>query len=194
MATTTEDTGTDESVGAGWRAFQAVALVTAISYVVGWITLDPVHYLTGWGTGSELTLGLITFFSPLISITLIGLALAPDSLSWLTDADTWTSRVLLGLLLGLALSWMFAGAFTGGMYELLVTSPLEASVLLPFTGGVFLHLAFQHWFQSIALIVLAVQPQGFRSLTEAPTPAGLHHAVLSSEETGREAALDERGS
>lgn len=180
MATETTRTGDDAGVGIGWRAFQTVALVTALSYVIGWISIDPTRYLVGRETGAEMILGLIGFLSPLISIVLIGLALTPNRLSWLTDADTWTSRILLGLLLGLTLSWMF-GALIGPMYTAFLTQPLSPSGLIPFTGGVFLYMVFQHWFQGIATIVLALNPDWFGNLTDQPTPAGIQCAVVDCE-------------
>jgi hypothetical protein len=50
--------------------------------------------------------------------------------------------------------------------------------MIPFAGGVFLHVVFQHWFQAIAAIAVALVPQQFDTLTESPTPAGVQCALV----------------
>lgn len=180
------DTGAEQTiqgsgVSVGWRVFQVIALLSAVSYIAGWIYGDPSRYLAGLG-GADLAAytGIISFLSPIVSVFLIGLALVPNRLKWLTDAQTTPAKITLGFLLALTVAWMVNAFFTP-MYGKLVTVPLDPSGVLPIKGGVFLHMVFQHWFQSMATIVLAVAPKTFRDITDSPTPAGLQCAVVECE-------------
>lgn len=178
---TTDHQAQGDGVGIGWRVFQIVALLSAVSYIAGWIYGDPSRYLAGLGSADLAAYtGIISFLSPIVSVFLIVLAIAPDSLSWLTDAETTPAKVTLGFLLALTVAWMVNAFFTP-MYTKLVTVPMDPSGVLPITGGVFLHMVFQHWFQSIATVVLAVAPKTFKDITDSPTPAGLQCAVVECE-------------
>lgn len=45
----------------------------------------------------------------------------------------------------------------------------------------FLHVVFQHWFQGLVAVTIALVPEQFATLTESPTPAGIQCAVVQCE-------------
>ncbi|WP_433628478.1 hypothetical protein [Halomicrococcus sp. NG-SE-24] len=102
----------------------------------------------------------------------------PERLSFLTTGEGWSTTVARAVLFVLPALWM-VNVFVGTpMVDKLITVPLQSSRMVPTFSGVFLHVVFQHWFQSIAAIVLALTPQQFSTLTESPTPAGVQCAVV----------------
>lgn len=182
--TTGGRTGT-ETIGTGWRVFQVVALLTALSWLasyllfttpgtwIGPLVAGEIGFLEAWGS-------IVFDLSPIISIVIIGLAVFPERLSFLTRGDDWKPTAMRALLFVLPALWMI-NVFIGPrsiMIDKLIATPLNPSKMVPFFGGVFLHVVLQHWFQSVAAIVLALVPDRFSTLTESPTPAGVQCAVV----------------
>lgn len=174
-------TGTDAGhISTGWRVFQVVALLTALSWLMSYALFVTPFGWVGPMFGGELPAwGDVVFdLSPIVSIFVIALAVFPERLSFLTEGSGWTTTVARAVLLILPALWM-VNVFVGTpMVDKLITVPLQPSRMIPTFGGVFLHVVFQHWFQSIAAIVLALAPQQFSTLTESPTPAGVQCAVV----------------
>ena len=107
----------------------------------------------------------------------------PERLSFLTRGDDWTSTATRAILFALPVLWM-VNVFIGPrsvMIDKLIAQPMNPSKMIPFYGGVFLHVVMQHWFQSLAAIVLALVPERFATLTESPTPAGVQCAIVDCE-------------
>lgn len=182
--TTGGRTGTG-TIGTGWRVFQVVALLTALSWLASYFLfttpgawINPllsgeIGFLEAWGS-------IVFDLSPILSIVIIGLAVFPERLSFLTSGDDWKTTATRVILVVLPALWMI-NVFIGPrsvMIDKLIATPLDPSGMIPFFGGVFLHVVFQHWFQSVAAIVLALVPEQFSTLTESPTPAGVQCAVV----------------
>lgn len=164
-----------------WRAFQGLALLSALSWLVSYILfVDGYTAITdGLGGGFfGMVGGLVYGLSPVVSILLIGMALWPESFAFLerNGWKAWTARAVVFLV---PLLWM-ANVLLGSspMVDKLFTVPLQQSKALPVFGGVFLHVVFQHWFQGLAAIVIALVPEKFATLTESPTPAGIQCAIV----------------
>lgn len=177
-----------ERIDPGWRVFQAVALLTALSWLGSYVLMyDPGSGFRGVLAGGQGLLeawGNIVFdLSPILSVFIIALAVVPERLSYLTRGNDWTSAVTRVVLFALPVLWM-VNVFVGPravMIDKLISQPLNPSGMIPFFGGVFLHVVLQHWFQAIAAITLALVPETFATLTESPTPAGVQCAVVECE-------------
>lgn len=176
--------GTDR-ISTEWRAFQIVALVAALSWLVSYVLfVDGYTALTeGLGGGGVFdTIGGIVFgLSPVVSLVVVAIAVWPEAFSFLDDGDS-KAMVARAVIFLIPFLWM-ANVLLGGspMVDKLFTVPLEPSMALPIPGGVFLHVVFQHWFQGLVAITIALVPEQFASLTESPTPAGLQCAVIECE-------------
>lgn len=162
------------SIGPGWRLFQVVALISAVSWLFSYLLGDPLSRLEpAWGS-------IVWVLSPIISIFIIGIAVAPEKLSFMKEGSA-AGLVARGLLLIVAGLWM-VNVFVGTpMVDKLFTEPLAASRMIPAFAGVFLHVVFQHWFQSLAAVALALVPEQFSTITDSPTPAGVQCAVVECE-------------
>lgn len=156
-----------ERVGLGWRIFQLVGLVAGLSYLVGWLSGNPLRYIEGMDSPLSAWTGTIALLSPLVAIALIVLAIDPQALAFLRKR-TATARILQALFLILTVGWMVNALLWTPMYTKFLTTPLEPAQVLPIPGGVFVHMVLQHWFQSIAVLVLALAPQRFTALTDSP--------------------------
>lgn len=163
---------TSERIGSGWRLFQIVALISAVSWLFSYLVFgNPLDRIEpAWGS-------IVWVFSSIISIFIVGIAVAPERLSFLqkTDAKSLVARGILLLVAGL---WMVNVFISTPMVDKLFAEPLAASRVIPAFGGVFLHVVFQHWFQSLAAITLALVPEKFSTITNSPTPAGVQCAVV----------------
>lgn len=170
-----------QRIGGAWRVFQLVALVTALSWIVSYFAMAGyTSLLTGSGRGIDILGAYIFGLSPIISVIILLLAVAPDKLGFLSGngAIGMVARIIV---LALPLLWMVNVFIGTPMVNKLITDPLGASKAVPVFGGVFFHVVFQHWFQSLAAIVLALVPDQFAALTESPTPAGIQCAVIDCE-------------
>lgn len=187
-ATETHDSTGRAGISTGWRIFQVVALLTALSWLASYLLFTTPGAWVSPLLSGEMRLmeawGSIVFdLSPILSIVIIGLAVFPERLSFLTRGDGWSStatRVLIFVLPALWIVNVFIGP-RSVMIDKLIASPLDASKMVPFYGGVFAHVVFQHWFQSFAALALALVPEQFSTLTESPTPAGVQCAVVDCE-------------
>lgn len=183
-----QETGGQRGISIGWRVFQIVALLTALSWLASYLLfttpgtwIDP---LLAGELGLMESWGDIVFdLSPILSVFVIGLAVFPERLSFLTQHRGWTSSVTRVILFALPVLWM-VNVIIGPrsvMIDKLIAQPMNPSKMIPFYGGVFLHVVMQHWFQSLAAIVLALVPEQFDTLTESPTPAGIQCAIVECE-------------
>lgn len=173
-----ETTDTRTRIGPGWRLFQLLGLVAALSYLAGWLYAGPSRYLEGIGSGVQGTWGgVVGMLSPVVAVVMIVLALAPERLSFLAERRP-AARLALAAVLVLAVAWMVNAIFFSPMYDKFFTVPGDPARVLPISGGVFLHMVLQHWFQSIAVITLALSPERYASLLRSPEPAGLQCAVV----------------
>lgn len=173
---TRETGGEPNRIGTGWRVFQVLALLTALSWLASYVLFaSPFQWLAagevpGWGT-------FVFDFSPIVSLILILMAVAPERLRFI-EGDDWTAYLGRAVVFVVPALWM-VNVFVGTpMVDKLITVPLDASRMIPFFGGVFLHVVFQHWFQAIGAIAFALVPDQFATLTESPTPAGIQCAVV----------------
>jgi len=163
-----------QSIGAGWRIFQLVALVVAVSWLYSTFVVFGVEIPEAqWGD-------VVGFLSPIISVFIIGIALVPEKMSFMQDANVtgYASRGLLGVL---SVLWMVNVFIGTPMVNKLFTIPFSESGAIPFAGGVFLHVVFQHWFQTLAGLAMALVPKQFSALTNSATPAGVQCAVVDCE-------------
>lgn len=164
----------NRSIGPGWRVFQLVALVVAVSWLFSYFVVStPSLPDPEWGS-------VVGFLSPIIAIFIIGIAVVPEKLSFMQE-NNWkglSARALLGVL---SVLWMINVFIGTPMVDKLFTIPLQESGNLPIYGGVFLHVVFQHWFQTLAGLAMALVPKQFAALTESPTPAGVQCAVVDCE-------------
>lgn len=191
MAHTTDirtgGTGT-QNIGSGWRVFQVVALLTALSWLGSYFLIynpfSGIESVLSGGAGFMEAWGDIVFdLSPILSVIIIALAVFPERLAFLTRGDDWTSAVMRVILFTLPVLWM-VNVFIGPrsvMIDKLISQPLNQSGMIPLFGGVFLHVVFQHWFQAIATLTLALVPEKFTTLTESTTPAGVQCAIVECE-------------
>lgn len=163
----------NDTIGIGWRVFQAAALLVAVSWLFSYgVFGDPIGRIAAeWGA-------TVWLLSPIISVFIILMAVAPEKLAFVNESSlaAYAARTVL---LALAVLWM-VNVFVGTpMITRLFAEPLAASQVLPVAGGVVLHVVFQHWFQSLAAIAFALAPERFRTITESPTPAGVQFAVIN---------------
>lgn len=184
QATETQDAGRTGGVGIGWRAFQVLGLIVALSWLYSWLLISqPFQWvgplmegtLPGWGA-------VIFDLSPIVSLIIIVMAVAPEYLHFLEgkDAKAYVARAIVFLLPALWMLNVFVGP-RQAMITKLIETPLAESRMVALYGGVFLHVVFQHWFQSIAAIAFALVPDQFGALTESETPAGIQCAVINCE-------------
>lgn len=181
--TSTTERGTaSQGIGIGWRVFQVVALVVALSWIVSYLNMGGYAFFLqeGGPPGIPLLGDYIFLLSPIVSIVAIVLAVKPELLGIISERSPRGMAVRAVVLL-LPLLWMINVFIGWTMVDKLITDPLGASKAVPVFGGVFFHVVFQHWFQSLAALVLALVPDQFESLTESPTPAGLQCAVVDCE-------------
>lgn len=163
-----------QGISPTWRAFQIIGLLSAVSWLFSYIVFRGVGIpAVEWGA-------IVGFLSPIISLYIIGIAVVPEKMSFMQASD-WKGYAARGLLGVLSVLWM-GNVFIGTpMVDKLFTIPLEPSGSLPFFAGVFLHVVFQHWFQTLAGLALALVPKQFATLTESPSPAGVQCAVVDCE-------------
>jgi len=163
-----------QSIGPGWRVFQLVALVVAVSWLYSKFVVSGVGIPDAqWGA-------IVSFLSPIISLYIIGIALVPEKMSFMQESN-WKGYLGRGLLGVLSVLWMVNVFIGTPMVNKLFTIPFSASGAIPFAGGVFLHVVFQHWFQTLAGLAMALVPKQFGTLTESPAPAGVQCAVVDCE-------------
>lgn len=163
----TTEQRTHEGVGLGWRIFQLVGLVAGLSYLVGWLGGNPMRYIEGMESPLTVWTGTIALLSPLVAIALILLAIDPHAIGFLRKR-TPAARVGQALFVILTVGWMVNALLWAPMYTKFFTTPMAPAGVLPIPGGVFLHMVLQHWFQSIAVLALALAPQRFTALTDSP--------------------------
>lgn len=186
-ATDTADTGTGmargpSSIGAGWRAFQVLGLLAALSWLVSYFAIyAPGGAFTWVGPLAEGTLpawGDVVFdISPIVSVLVILLAIWPSALQFMQGSN-WTAYLARAIAFLVPAAWML-NVFVGSpMVDKLITQPMEPSKMVPLFAGVFVHVVFQHWFQAIAAIAFSLVPDQFATLTASETPAGLQCAVV----------------
>lgn len=180
------DTGeTPRAISAGWRVFQVLGLLSALSWLVSYFAIyaptgafqwvDPLFagQLPAWGD-------VVFDVSPLVSVLVILLAIWPSALGFM-QGDDWTAYLARIVAFVVPAAWML-NVFVGSpMVNKLVTQPLEPSKMIPLFAGVFLHVVFQHWFQAIAAIAFSLVPDQFETLTASETPAGVQCAVVRCE-------------
>lgn len=176
--------GPSGEIGTGWRVFQVAALLSALSWLVSYILfVDGYTALTeGLGGGGILAQwgGIIYGLSPIISIIVIVMAVSPDSFGFLNDSN-WKAWLARSVFFVIPFLWMINVFMGTPMVDKLFTIPLDQSGALPIFGGVFLHVVFQHWFQALAAMTIALVPEKFAALTESPTPAGIQCAFVNCE-------------
>jgi hypothetical protein len=166
--------------------FQAVALLTALSYIVSYILfVDPVARISTALSGSVPFLdafgSVVSALSIIVALIVVALALVPEWFSVLSESSGAKGIALRAVVLVVPALWMVNVFIGTPMVDKLITIPFDASGMIPFAGGVFLHVVFQHWFMSVAAIALALVPGAFATLTESSTPAGLQCAVVQCE-------------
>lgn len=177
----TSDVGGSGGISSVWRVFQLLGLIVALSWLASFILYsDPYGWVGGLASGDLPSYGTVVFdLSPILSVFLIVLAVAPERLEFVRGSD-WTAWITRGILLLLPVLWML-NVFFGSrsqMIDFLINDPLGQSRMVPFFAGVFLHVVFQHWFQAVTALVFALVPEQFGTLTESPTPAGVQCAVV----------------
>lgn len=180
----TADVGESGGISTIWRVFQVLGLLTALSWLVSFVLFsEPYGWVPGLLAGELPSYGTLVFdLSPILSVVLILLAVAPDRLRFV-ESDDWQAYVARGVLFLLPVLWML-NVFVGPrsvMIDKLITVPLDPSGMIPLFGGVFLHVVFQHWFQAITALAFALVPGQFATLIESPTPAGVQCAVVQCE-------------
>lgn len=175
-STATDGRGT---IGLGWRVFQILGLLTALSWLGSYVLfVRPFGWVGGLLSGTLPDYGTVVFdISPIVSVIVILLAVWPRSLRFLQGQSNG-AYVLRAIVFVIPALWM-VNVFTGTpMVDKLITVPLEGSRMIPLFGGVFLHVVFQHWFQAIAAIAFSLVPDQFEALTASEAPAGIQCAVV----------------
>lgn len=184
QATEAEAVGGTDGVSIGWRLFQLLGLIVALSWLFSWLVYSQPYGWVGPLLDGELpSWGTVIFdLSPIVSLIVITLAVAPGYLSFMKDGDAkaYVARAIVFLLPALWMLNVFLGP-RAKMIDKLITIPLDQSKMVPLYGGVFLHVVMQHWFQSIAAVAFALVPDQFGALTESETPAGIQCAVIHCE-------------
>lgn len=117
------------TIGTGWRVFQVIALLAALSWLVSYVLyVDGYTALTEGlgGQGIFATIGGIVYgLSPIVSLVVIGIAVWPEAFSFLNnrDAAAVTARAVIFLIPFL---WMANVLFGGSpMVDKLFTVPLQ---------------------------------------------------------------------
>lgn len=180
----TSDVGASGDISTVWRVFQVLGLVVALWWLYSFVRYSgPYDWVPGLAAGDLPSYGTLVFdLSPILSVVLILLAVAPDRLRFVEDAD-WGGYVARAVLFLLPVLWML-NVFVGSrsvMIDKLINSPLAESGMVELYGGVFLHVVFQHWFQAVTVLAFALVPNQFGTLTESTTPAGVQCAVVDCE-------------
>lgn len=180
----TTDVGASRDISTVWRVFQILGLVVALWWLYSFIRYsEPYQWIPALAGGELPSYGTLVFdLSPILSLVLILLAVAPDQLRFVEDAN-WKGYLARGVLFLLPVLWML-NVFFGSrsiMIDKLINSPLAESGMVKLYGGVFLHVVFQHWFQAFAVLAFSLVPGQFATLTESETPAGLQCAVVECE-------------
>lgn len=171
--------GGSSSISTGWRVFQILALLSALAWLVSYVLfVTPFQWVGPMLNGTMPAYGDVVFdISPIVSVIVILLAVAPDRLGFI-EGDDWKAYLARAIVFVIPALWM-VNVFTGTpMVDKLITQPLNPSKMVPLYAGVFWHVVFQHWFQAIAAIAFALVPGQFATLTESPTPAGVQCAVV----------------
>lgn len=176
----TEGSGSVDSISPAWRVFQLAVFVVALSYLVGWYIGGPTRFLNKAASGGlvQTWAGLILFASPLISVLLIILAIWPNTLAALSEKKGLGAKVLLAVIFLFTLAWLVNAFLYTPMYSKLLSNPMGPAKVAPFPGGLTLHMVFQHWFQSAAVLIFALFPEKFSTLTQSSQPAGLQCAIV----------------
>lgn len=182
---TAESDSSSGGISTGWRVFQVIALLAALSWLVSYVLfVDGYTALTEGlsGQGPFAMIGGIVFgLSPIVSLVVIGIAVWPEAFAFLDDGDA-KAMIARAVIFLIPFLWMANVLFGGSpMVDKLFTRPLEQSMALPLFGGVFLHVVFQHWFQGLVAVTIALVPEQFSTLTDSPTPAGIQCAVVQCE-------------
>jgi hypothetical protein len=171
-----------DDISIGWRAFQALGLLSALSWLASYaLFVTPFKWVGPMLGGTMPAWGDVVFdLSPIVSVIVVLLAVAPEYLEF-AEGRSAVAYALRAVVLVLPALWML-NVFVGTpMVDKLITQPLAASRMIPTFAGVFLHVVFQHWFQAIAALGFALVPTQFGTLTESPTPAGIQCAVVRCE-------------
>jgi len=181
-----QDAGSEPGdISTGWRAFQVIALLAALSWLVSYILFVDGYTALTEGLGGQgifaMIGGIVYGLSPIVSIVVIGIAVWPKAFSFLNDGDA-KAMIARTVIFLVPFLWM-ANVLLGSspMVDKLFTIPLDQSGALPIFGGVFLHVVFQHWFQGLVAVTIALVPEQFATLTESETPAGIQCAVVQCE-------------
>lgn len=174
--------GASGSINVGWRVFQALGLSSALSWLASYVLFaSPFQWVGPLVSGTVPAWGDVVFdLSPIVSAIVILLAVAPEYLEFTERSDA-VALAVRAVVLVLPALWMLNVFIGTPMVDKLVTQPLEPSRMIPTFAGVFLHVVFQHWFQSIAAFAFALLPRQFGTLTESQTPAGIQCALVRCE-------------
>ncbi|MFT4922842.1 MAG: hypothetical protein ACI8XM_002061 [Haloarculaceae archaeon] len=169
-------------ISIGWRVFQLLGLLTALSWLASYILFaSPFQWVGPLFAGTLPEWGAVVFdFSPIVSLIVILLAIAPDRLRF-ADGGTTLAYAARAIIFIVPALWMVNVFIGTPMVNKLIAEPLNASRMIPMFSGVFLHVVFQHWFQAIAAIGFALVPNQFGSLTDSASPAGVQCAVVQCE-------------
>jgi hypothetical protein len=186
MAQAHETSNVDASgdISTLWRGIQLLGLVVALSWLASFFLIsEPYGWVPGLFAGNLPSYGTVIFdLSPILSVVLILLAVAPDRLRSIEEAN-WKGYTARALLFVLPVLWML-NVFVGSrsqMIDMLIAHPLGSSKMVPFFAGVFAHVVLQHWFQAVTALVFALVPEKFGTLIESESPAGVQCAVVDCE-------------
>lgn len=174
--------GVSGNISVGWRVFQVLGLLSALSWLTSYILfVTPFKWVGPLLNGTLPSWGTVVFdLSPIVSVIVILLAVAPERLKF-AKGNSALAYAVRGVVLILPALWMLNVFIGTPMVDKLITQPLNPSRMIPTFAGVFLHVVFQHWFQAIAALGFALVPNQFGTLTESPTPAGIQCAVVQCE-------------
>jgi hypothetical protein len=125
--------------------------------------------------------GIVSALSITVALIAVGLAVVPEKFSVLSRASGAKGIALRAIVLVIPALRMVNVFIGTPMVDKLITIPFQASGMIPFVGGVFLHVVFQHWFMPASAIALALVPNAFATITESSTPAGIQCAVVQCE-------------
>lgn len=156
-----------------WRLFEVTALVVVSGLYSHFV-------VKGTGIPELRWRAIVSFFSPIISLYIVGMAVVPEERSFgqVDDWKGWLGRGVLGVL---SVPWIVKVFVGTPMVDELFSIPLRGSGAFPVFGNVFRHVVFQHWLQTLAGLAMALVPKQFATLTDSPTPAGVQYAVVECE-------------
>lgn len=174
--------GVSGRISTGWRVFQVLGLLSALSWLTSYILfITPFKWVGPLLSGTLPSWGTVVFdLSPIVSVIVILLAVAPERLR-LVEGDSALAYAIRAVVLVLPALWMLNVFIGTPMVDKLITQPLNPSRMIPTFAGVFLHVVFQHWFQAITALGFVLVPNQFGTLTESSTPAGIQCAVVQCE-------------